>query len=226
MELREHLQFLRRRWLIVATTAILALIVGAWFTFNGPRSYETTIRLAVSVTADPRSDQAPYRYFSEYYGWLASEYLADDISEVIKSDLFAGDVGAYLNEPVARAQFRQAIRTRKTHRIVEVTVQAPTREQAQRIGGAVGTVLKANGPKYLAQLASPSGQIVVLDEPAAGPATTTGSQLLDILLRGAAGLLGGLFLAYLVDYLDVRFRSRWEVERILGLPVLAEIPGR
>ena len=56
-------------------------------------------------------------------------------------------------------------------------------------------------------------------------ATTTGSLLADIGLRTLLGLMAGLFLAFVVDYLDSTLRTRHDAERALGLPVLGEIPS-
>jgi capsular polysaccharide biosynthesis protein len=224
LELRGYGGVLQRRWQIIAlTTAIVALVAGL-LTLRGPRSYESTVRLAVSVYANSASDAAPYAYFADYYAWLASEYLADDLSEVIKSDAFAADVSAYLNEEVSKATFREIVRPRKTHRILEVTVQAGNPESARRIAAAVVDVTRAKGSNYLAQIRQGGAQIASIDTPTARAATTTTSQLTDIGLRVAFGLLFGLFLAFLVDYLDTRFRTAGEVERVLGIPVLAEIP--
>jgi capsular polysaccharide biosynthesis protein len=225
VELRDYVAVVQRRWPIVATVTILFLLVGAFFTFRGPRAYESTIRLAVSAGADARSDAPPYVYYRDYYAWLSSEYLADDLSEIIKSDAFAADVKQALNESVDSGSIRQVIRTKKTHRILEVTVQGPTTEQTARLATAIDQVIRTQGPKYLAQLASPNNQIARIDEPAVHPATTTSSAALDIGLRGVVGLLAGLLLAAAAEYLDARLRSAREVERSLGLRVLGEIPG-
>jgi len=226
VELRDYVAIIQRRWPLIAALTVLALAVGAFFTFRGPRAFEANIRIAVSAGADARADAAPYVYYRDYYAWLSSEYLADDLSEIVKSDAFAADLGAHLNEDLSGASIRQVLRTRKTHRIIEITVQAPTADQAQRLAGAMGDVIRTQGQKYLAQLANPAGQIALIDQPSVRPATTTGSVAADLGLRGAVGLMVGLLVAFLVDYLDSRLRTRSEVERVLGLPVLGEIPTR
>jgi len=225
VELRDYVAVGQRRWPIVATVTILAILVGAFFTLRGPRAYESTVRLAVSAGADARADAPPYVYYRDYYAWLASEYLADDLSEIIKSDAFAADVKQALNEGADAGAIRQVIRTKKTHRILEVTVQAGTPEQAERLATAIDVVIRTQGGKYLAQLASSNNQIARIDDPAVHPATTTPTQALDIALRGVVGLFAGLLLAAAANYLDSRLRSGREVERSLGLPVLGEIPA-
>lgn len=226
LELRGYFDVLRRRWQIIAlTTAIIALIATG-LTLRGPRSYEASVRLAVSIATNRVVADAPgpYAHFADYYAWLASEYLADDLSEIIKSDAFAADVAAFLNADVTRSHFRDVVRPRKTHRLLEVTVQAGTPDAAERIAGALVQVIQTQGPKYLAQMDQGGARIAAIDVPTARHATTTGSLALDIGLRAILGLVFGLFLAFLVEYLDTRIRSAQDAERVLGVPVLAEIP--
>jgi capsular polysaccharide biosynthesis protein len=70
------------------------------------------------------------------------------------------------------------------------------------------------------------GQVVLIDPPTVRASTTTGSRWLDLALRGGLGLLVGLLLAVVLEYLDSRLRTAREVEQYLGLPVLGEIPSR
>jgi capsular polysaccharide biosynthesis protein len=106
-----------------------------------------------------------------------------------------------------------------------VSAQAPTPERARRIIAALSTVVQAKGGKYLAQLAEPTAQITVIDEPSVKSATTTGNQLADIGLRTLLGFLAGVFLAFVVDFLDSTLRSPRLVQQALGLPILGEIPS-
>ena len=225
MELREYLGFLQRRWLIVLAVTGLAVVVAVAWALRGPRAFEASTRIVVSVGADASSDVPPYVYYRDYYAWLASEYLADDLSEIIKSDAFASDIEAVLGEDIAPAAIREVIRTKKTHRILEVTVFGQTAGQAQRIASAIAQTVETQAPKYLAQLATRNGQVRVIDAPAVRAATTTGSLMLDIGIRAMLGLLVGLVLAFAIDYLDSTVRSSKDVERMLALPVLGEIPG-
>ena len=43
---------------------------------------------------------------------------------------------------------------------------------------------------------------------------------------GLLGLLLGLVIVLAIDYLDTRIRTRRDAEEVLGLPVIAELPGR
>lgn len=237
MELSDYFSVIRRRWRVIVGLFALVFAVALFFAFRGPRSYEAQTRLAVSVgdaqtaaTArgplpPPTADQAPYSYYREYYLWLASEYLADDLSEIIQSEAFAKDIAAYLKEDVDPASIRDVVRVRKTHRILDMSVQGSSPERARRLAEGIVATVRDKGHLYLAQLATPLGQIVALDEPRVRSATTTGSLVADVGLRALLALLVAIFGAFIVEYLDTTLRTRRDVQRNLGLPVLGEIPA-
>jgi capsular polysaccharide biosynthesis protein len=47
----------------------------------------------------------------------------------------------------------------------------------------------------------------------------------DVAVRTLLGLVVGIALAFLLHYLDDTIRDRADLERALGLPVMAELPG-
>jgi len=225
MEFREVTAILRRRWFIVVAVTGLAFLVAGVLAFRGPRAFEGTTRIVVSVGETSRpGETGPYPYYRDYYNWLSSEYLADDLSEIVKSDAFAGDVAAQLGDQISKSAIREVVRTRKTHRILEITVVGAQADQVRRMANGIADVIQQKGGNYLAQLAAGTGKIVVLDQPDVKPSTTTGSQMADIALRTLLGLLAGLFLAFAIDYIDPTIVSPREAERTLGLPILGEIP--
>jgi len=95
MELKHYGRILwKRAWL----PALLLLVVGAvsLLTSNPPPStYSTTMRFTIGVKPQEIPDQ--YHYDS-YYAWLSSEYLADDMTEIVRSQAFAADVNRRLAE--------------------------------------------------------------------------------------------------------------------------------
>ena len=64
----------------------------------------------------------------------------------------------------------------------------------------------------------------VVTPPATRRANTVPGLVSEIALRTLVGLLIGIGLAFLLDYLDPSVRTRREVEDLLRLPVLGAIP--
>jgi capsular polysaccharide biosynthesis protein len=180
------------------------------------------LRLTVGIV--PEAGDGKFYTYDRYYSWLAAEYLADDLSEVIKSRAFADDVSKRLGGQVAAGQIQGATNPQKLHRILTVSVSAGAEQQALDIAGAIADTLRENGGKYLAQLSSQNAAISVIDPPALVPAGPSLRDKLDLPLRFILALAAALGLVFLLDYLDDSVRGAGDIESI-GLAVLGEIPG-
>jgi capsular polysaccharide biosynthesis protein len=117
------------------------------------------------------------------------------------------------------------VRTRKTHRIISITVTGNTFQRAQELGDAIVQALRTQPGKYPAQLAAQNGQIVVIDPPQTQRGEGGGAVAIDIGLKTLLGLLVGLALILALDFFDPTVRDSRDAERTLGLPILGEIPG-
>lgn len=224
MELREYWAIAVRRWrLIVAITAITLMASVLMLAF-GPKFYKSEIRLTVSVRPEPRLGN--YYTYDRYYTWLSSEYLVDDLGEVIKSDAFTKDVSERLGGMyLSKESIRRNLSTKKTHRILTVTVTTENPHYSYLIAKAIRETIEEKAPEYFAQLETHDAMIRVLDDPSAQAEMSRLRLALEIILRTAVGFLAAVALAFLLNYLDPSVRSTKEAEQLLGLPVLAEIPN-
>ncbi len=222
MELREYWGILVKRWHWVVIVTILAFVASAAMVMLGPNQYKAEVRLTISVKQEPR--QGNYYMYDNYYTWLTSEYLVDDFGEVVKSDSFAQDVSARLGQAVPPAAIKRDTKTTKTHRILTVTVTTGSPVQSGAIAQAIRDAMSEQAGKYFAELGSDTALLRVIDGPSVEPEMGTVRRALEIGLRTAVGLLAAVALAFLLHYLDPSVRTTAEAERVLGLPVLGEIP--
>ncbi len=223
MELKQYASVIRRNWQIVAFVTLAAFTVSALMALRGPAAYTATMRLAISVIPDPRVGD--FFKYDSYYAWLASEYLADDLSEVLKSDAFAQDVSAELGFSIEPTTVAGLTRTKKTHRLLDVTIQGSERQTTLSIAEAFERVINTKLPEYFAFLQANNGYVKIINRPRVARSNTWALTAAEIALRTVAGLFVGIGLAFLRDYLDDRARDRRQIERDLGLPVLGEIPA-
>jgi capsular polysaccharide biosynthesis protein len=230
MELREYWTIIRRRWWLPAALTVVALIASTVVGVLGAAAYKTDMRLAVSTIPTPDPNGALY-YDPTYYSNLDSEYLADDMSEFMTSRAFADEVHRELgasNSPynVDIETIMTATRAKKTHRFIDITLTTPTFEEGQALAASVSRIL--SDPKhvsqYLTALTAYHAQLEIVTPPVTHRANTLFGLISEIGLRTLIGLLVGIGLAFLVDYIDPSVRTRQEAERLLELPVLAEIP--
>ena len=223
MELKAYGSVVRRRWRLVALITLLTLAAATALALRGPSAYQATMKLAISVVPDPRVGD--FFKYDSYYAWLSSEYLADDLSEVIRSEAFAQDVSDVMNYEVDASAIANTTRAKKTHRLLDITVSSASPIEAQRTAEAIETVLNTRLPEYLAFLQANNGYVRIINRPRVARTNSLPLAGAEILLRTVAGALVGVGLAFLLEYLDDRLRDRRQVESFLGAPVLAEIPA-
>jgi len=230
MELREYWAIIRRHWWLPVSITLVALVASTVVAVRGATAYRTDMRLAVSTLPTPDPNGALY-YDPTYYANLDSEYLADDMSEFMTSRAFADEVHRELASSstptdIDVGSILSATRTKKTHRFIDISVTTATPEQGAAIAGSISRIL--SDPKHVAQyltaLTAYKSQMEIVTPPVTGRANTPVGMVSEIALRTLIGLIVGVALAFLVDYLDQSVRTREDVERLLEVPVLGEIP--
>jgi capsular polysaccharide biosynthesis protein len=119
-----------------------------------------------------------------------------------------------------------ATRAKKTHRFIDITVTTPTYEEGSLITGSIARILgdQPHLAQYLTALSAYNTHLTIVTPPVTHRANTVPGLISEIGLRTLIGLLVGVGAAFLVDYLDTSLRTRQEVEALLGLPVMGEIP--
>ncbi len=222
MELKEYWAVVQRYWLPVVGLTLATLAASTLFALRGPSAFKADYTLAVSIA--PEGRDGPYFTYNAYYEWLSSEYLADDLSRLIESETFAEDVTELMGERGEPQSVSQVTRVRKTHRMLDVTITDSSPDRALKIASAQEQVLNSKMGSYLAQLKADNGQVKIINHPRVRRATTPAGMAVEIGLRTLVGLLAGIGIAFLLNYLDGTTRERREVEQIFNAPVLGEIP--
>ena len=220
MELRLYWRILKKRlWLVLGLPVVVLL--GYWLLAPQPiTSYSTSMRFVVGIK--PEQSDSYYTY-DRYYTWLTAEYLIDDFSEVVKSQVFAQDVAGLSGLPVPAGAIQGATSSGKLHRILTVGITWSDDAELELIAQAVVDVLGESASRYFAQLGTTDAVISLIDPPAIVEIGPSLRQRLDLPLRAILALAGGVALAFLADYLDPSLRDRSDLAQ-LGLPILAEIP--
>ena len=221
MELRQYWRIVYRRLWIVILLPIV--VVAASFLVRPQAATGAIANLRLAVGIVPETGDGKFYTYDRYYSWLTAEYLADDLSEVVRSRAFADEVSKRLGGSVPTGAIQGATSPQKLHRILTVTVSASSPEQAMAIAGAIADTLQESGGMFLAQLSAQNAAISVIDPPALVPVAPSLRQRLDLPLRVLLAFAAGLGLVFLLDYLDESVRGAEDVEA-LGLSVLAEVP--
>lgn len=224
MELREYWTILwRRRW-IIAGLALVVLAGSLVFRSHPTPMYQATMRFTIGVPpeSDERVTMDPL-----YSAYLASEYIADDFAEILRSETFASDVSARLAAQgivVPAGAIQGFTVAEKQHRILTMQITWPDEGQLRAIAQAARDTLEQDNAKYFRQLGSEGAEVFVIDSPRIASLGVSLKDRLDIPIRVALALLAGVGLAFLLHYLDDTIRDSQDVEA-LGLSVVGQIPA-
>ncbi len=228
MELRAYLTILwRRRWVALTLPALVLIGVVIQALQSRP-NYTATAR--VIVTRIPQ--QAPpdvFRY-DEYYLYLTNEYTVDDFTEVVRGNVFAADVAQTLVQTtglqISPEEVQGSLSVERRNRALTIRATSSDPQRAVAIAQAAAQTLEERGTQYFG-FDNPSRQAIisVIDQPL-GAASDRGRQQLLWLLQLAVAFVGGVLIAFLVDYLADTFDTAEAVQDALGLPVIGVIPLR
>jgi capsular polysaccharide biosynthesis protein len=226
MELREYWRIIRRRWWVPVGLAlgVLTLTLAAQRPW-APRvpSYSATMRFNVGLK--PERIPGVYTY-DRYYTMLTSEYLVDDMGEIVRSQAFAQEVSRRLAGQgiiIPAGAIGASTQPGKLHRILTLSVGWADAVQLQAIANAVVATLTENSAEFFAQFNAEEADIRLIDPPVIGAVGRPARDQLDLPLRLILALAAGIGLVFLLHYLDDSVLDRADLEQ-MGLSVLGEIP--
>ncbi len=221
MELRKYWEIIFRRLWVVVLITLVAFGASVYMRPERMPQYKVTIKLAVKPPQEPRSDK--YYAYDGYYGYVVTEYLNDDIAEIVKSGDFMVDLRNRLKDrPGGPPQ--GYIEARKAHRVLTLTVTSGSERDGKDIASEAAKMLQQEKDRYISGISDYPPTVQVVDQPAVAIAPAPARDAVDILLRTMLGFIAGLMLAFLLEYLDDSLRSPGEVKELLGVPVLGELP--
>ncbi|HEX6290507.1 MAG TPA: hypothetical protein VFZ66_15065 [Herpetosiphonaceae bacterium] len=229
MELRHYFAILRRSWPLVVGLPLLVALATVAATFLLPARYATQVTMF--VTQKPLATNEPSVVLPDYNNfnsWAASEYIVDDMLQLVQTQTFAQDIAAWIrqqhNADVAVEDIRSGLAAERTHRAVTVEVEANDRQHAEWIAQGVVAMLEQKGLGYWNRSDSGQLSVAVLDQPQrAGRAGGAIGLALDLIVRTLLAFLLAVGLAFLRHYLDQTVHRRADIEE-LGLEVVGAIP--
>ena len=212
---RDVLQVVRRRiWVILLVTAVFTG-VAMGLSFAQTPLYQASIKILVGqeggVTQNPND-----------VGGL--QQLTKTIAEGVNSRPVAEAAIRQLNLQVTPEEFLESLRVEEIPQtqFVRVSYEDPSSERAQQIANTVGEVFSEQVSEV--SPAASSITATVWERAEAPDEPTSPNPGRDGFWAMVLGLMLGTGLAFLLDYLDERWRSPEETEQITGVPTFGVIP--
>jgi capsular polysaccharide biosynthesis protein len=205
----------QRLWIVLLVTAVLTgAIIG--LSFAQTPTYEASIKILVGqesgITQDPNYVYGLQQLTQTMTQSVSSRPLAE---AVIDKENLRVTPEKFLEKHLTVEQIPET-------QLIEVAYTDTDPRRAQRVANTVGNVFS----EQVAEV-SPSANAITATvwEPAAVPdKPVSPNPLLNALIALVVGLMLGVGLALLLEYLDDSWSSPEEVEQISGVPTYGVIP--
>jgi len=227
MELRQLVKILLRRWWVIAVPAVVALAYAGYGYVTAPPSggFSTSLRYTASVST---SAVEPENYEDAALApWTSSEYVTNALADWVRTGSFAEEVSAELADSyefeVPPGAIQSSIAADNERSVMVLFLSWGDPAQLEIIAEAATTVLQEKSGEYFPQIGEVGVEVIALDDPVVGAVPPPLTARVEPLIRFGLGLVAGVALAFLVEYLDPTVRERGDIEA-MGLAVLAEVP--
>jgi capsular polysaccharide biosynthesis protein len=216
ISLRELFYTLRKRiWLIISITVIATLLSGIYSFYLATPIYSSSTQLLVN---QEKNDQPMYnigeiqtnlQLINTYNVIIKSPAILD----LVAKDLDLGQTSDELNSMIT-------VGSEKDSQVLNITVQNPDPAMATDIANTTAKVfqdeivkiMNVDNVSILAKAKTKENQSPIKPQP-----------VLNIAIALVVGLMLGVGLSFLLEYLDNTIKNEMDVEKILGLPVLGAI---
>lgn len=216
ISLRELFAVLHKRlWLIVLITIIAAIVSAVISFFVLTPVYESKTQILVNQA---KSDEQVYstqavqtnvQLINTYDDIITSPAILDKVVKKLKLDVSAASLSGQIQ--VTSAQNSQ---------VAQIVVQDTSAKRAADIANTTASIFKKEVPELMNV-----DNVKVLSKAALGenPSPVKPQPLLNVAIAIVVGLMIGVGLSFLLEYLDNTLKTEQDIENILELPVMGVI---
>ncbi|MDF2532094.1 MAG: hypothetical protein K0Q65_1675 [Clostridia bacterium] len=216
IDLREYLYILKKRlWIVVLITFITTAASGviSFFVLEPVYQANTTLYVGKNISMDGNIG---------YQDVLLSGQLVKDYRELAKSRLVSNmvinELGLRDTTTIEIANML-GVNLRSDTRIIEITAQHMNPVFARDVANKVADVFKR---KSVELIEVDNVQVIDIAETPTDPIKP--NKMMNVAIGFILGVMIGLGLVFLMEYLDNTLKTANDVEKYLGLAVIGTIP--
>jgi capsular polysaccharide biosynthesis protein len=216
ISLKELFQTLKKRmWLIAIITLIAMAVSGTISYFVLTPIYSASTQLLVNQAKseqpayNPGEIQTNLQLINTYNVIIKSPRILDIVREELDLDMTTDQLNSKIT-----------VGSQTDSQVVAITVQDPDPNMAADIANTTANVFE----KEISKIMSVNNvSILAKAEVKENPAPVKPQPLLNIAIAMVVGLMAGVGISFLLEYLDNTIKNEQDIERNLDLPVLGSI---
>ena len=216
IDLREYFKIIKEKlWLILTITIIMSLIAVAVNSFVLKPVYQASTTLIVNTSQDEEDvvtgDQIN-----------VTQKLAVTYGEIIKSRTVLQSVIDNINLDITYEDLVQKVSVSPVNdtQIIKVNVEYTDSKIAQSITNEIPKVFTKE-VKRITQ----ANNVQIIDKAVQPEEPIKPNKTMNVLIAAVLGIMIGLFITFLIEYMNNKIKSAQDIERYLELTVLGAIPN-
>lgn len=209
--------FRKRLKLIIGLTVGALVVSGVISFFIITPQYETFATLMVGKPKDYQSNNSSI----EYNDLLLNQQLVHTYGELVKSRLVGDKVIESLDLGIPYESFKGKVQVSLVNdtEIIKIQVKDSDKELAADIANEVSEQFMKT-----VKLKMNIENVQIIDEAPVPQSPVSPRKFLNMAIGAVLGFMLGVFVTFLLEYLDKTFKKPEDIEKILHLPVLGTIP--
>ncbi|MBI5997579.1 YveK family protein [Clostridium perfringens] len=219
ISLQEVAYALKKRWKLIALITIVATLISAILSFFVIKpQYEAKTKLFIGKqetqenNAYNNSDVMMYQQLMKTYSEVVK--TSDLVTKAVKS----ADLDYNQKEIKEILKNLNATPSSETQ-ILDLTFKGGNPKEVLKLTEAITNEFISESKELI-----PNGNIQVIQKPQLPEHPVSPNKKLNILIAFILGLIVGVGVVLLLEYLDNTFKSREELEKTLDLPIIGTIP--
>ena len=217
IDLREHFSIIKKRFWIIAIITVVAMVVsGVISFFMLSPVYESKSTLIVNTEKNEETQMITGDQFS------VSQKLAVTYGEIIKSRAVLESVISNLKLDSEYEDLVEKITVSpvKDTQIISISVQDTNPKKARDIANEIPKVFEKEVKRI-----TKANDIQVIDKAILPENPIKPNKMMNVAIAAVLGMMIGLFVVFVLEYLDNKIKTPQDVEKHLDLPILGVIPN-
>ena len=217
IDLREYFGIIKKRfWIIAIITVIAAVVSGIISFFMLNPVYEAKSTLIVNADKQAETQIVTGDQIT------VTQKLAVTYGEIIKSRSVLDDVikNLKLETTYESLSGQIAVSPVNDTQIISISVQDTNPQRARDIANEIPKVFEKEVKRI-----TKANDVQVIDKAILPKDAIKPNKMMNVAIAAVLGMMIGLFVVFLIEYLDNKIKTPQDIEKHLGLSVIGVIPN-